>query len=125
MKDLYVMNLNLDVQSVRRVKQKIKRRVIKKRLKVASLWEILFYRSDRKNKPTTKLKCIKKSKKIWDGVMMLNQKDKYNKLFKIRKNFKYSYEKLFRKDTNYDYLISINYNTRKTVKGKGVQFFYI
>ena len=82
----------------------------------------LFYRSDRKNKPTTKLKCIKIKKDMgWcDDV---KSKDKYNKLFKIRKNFKYSYEKLFRKDTKYDYLISINYNTRKTVKGKGSAIF--
>ena len=35
---------------------------------------------------------------------------KYNKLIKINKNIKY--EKMFRKDYKYDYVIPINYNAK-------------
>jgi L,D-peptidoglycan transpeptidase YkuD (ErfK/YbiS/YcfS/YnhG family) len=45
----------------------------------------------------------------------------YNKLIKIKKNIKH--EKLFRKDKKYDYLIPINFNTKKTILGKGSAIF--
>ena len=35
----------------------------------------------------------------------------------------FSYEKLFRKDHKYDYLIVINYNTKKIIPGKGSAIF--
>ncbi len=82
----------------------------------------LFYRSDRKKKPETILKCRKINKKMgWCDD--LNSKTKYNKLIKINKNSKLKYEKLFRKDSIYDFLIPINYNTGKTIKGKGSAIF--
>ena len=45
----------------------------------------------------------------------------YNKLIKIKKNIKS--EKLYRKDNKYDFLIPINYNTKKIKKGKGSAIF--
>ena len=45
--------------------------------------------------------------------MMLNSKN-YNKLIKI--NSKIKYEKIYRKDYKYDYLIPINYNTKKLIR---------
>ncbi len=82
----------------------------------------LFYRSDRKNKPETKLKCIKIHKNMgWCDD--LNSKKKYNKLIKINNKSNISHERLFRKDTIYDYLIPINYNTKKPVRGKGSAIF--
>ena len=82
----------------------------------------LFYRSDRKKKPETNLKCTRINKKMgWcDDV---NSKKKYNKLIKIEKKFKLKYEKLFRKDINYDYLTPINYNSKNPTIGKGSAIF--
>ena len=45
----------------------------------------------------------------------------YNKLFKNRQNIRS--EKMFRKDYKYDYLISINYNTKKIIKNLGSAIF--
>ena len=53
----------------------------------------------------------------------VNSKKKYNKLIKIEKKFKFKYEKLFRKDINYDYLIPINYNSKNPTIGKGSAIF--
>jgi len=82
----------------------------------------LFYRSDRKKKPTTNLKCIKINKTMgWcDDV---SSKKKYNKLIKIDKRLKFRHEKLFRKDQVYDYLIPINYNSKNPANGKGSAIF--
>ena len=80
----------------------------------------LYYRRDRHNKPNTKLKCIPITKKMgWCDDP--NDKKNYNKLIKIKKNIKH--EKLFRKDKKYDYLIPINFNTKKTILGKGSAIF--
>jgi L,D-peptidoglycan transpeptidase YkuD (ErfK/YbiS/YcfS/YnhG family) len=46
---------------------------------------------------------------------------KYNKLIKISKKIKY--EKMFRKDYKYNFLIPINYNTKNTKIGKGSAIF--
>ena len=46
---------------------------------------------------------------------------KYNKLIKITTKIKY--EKIFRRDYKYDYLIPINYNTKNTKLGKGSAIF--
>ena len=44
-----------------------------------------------------------------------------NKLIKINKKLKY--EKLFRDDYKYNYILPINYNTKKTILGKGSAIF--
>ena len=81
----------------------------------------LYFRNDRHVKPYTKLKCIpiKKDMGWCDDV---KSKKNYNKIIQI-KNKKVHYEKLFRKDYKYDFLIPINYNTKKTNIGKGSAIF--
>ena len=46
---------------------------------------------------------------------------KYNKLIKI--NSKIRHEKMYRKDYKYNYVIPINYNTKKVKLGKGSAIF--
>ena len=46
----------------------------------------------------------------------------YNKIIKIKKK-NVRYEKLFRRDYKYDFLIPINYNTKKTIIGRGSAIF--
>ena len=46
---------------------------------------------------------------------------KYNKLIKIGKNI--GYEKLFRKDHKYDFLLLIKYNYNKAIPKKGSAIF--
>ena len=81
----------------------------------------LYYRKDRNPKPLTKLKCIPIEKDMgWcDDV---KSKENYNKIVNIKKK-KVHYEKLFRKDYKYDFLIPINYNTKKPIIGKGSAIF--
>ena len=50
-------------------------------------------------------------------------KKNYNKLIKIDKKTNLKYEKLFRKDSIYDYFIPINYNTNRSTLGKGSAIF--
>ena len=79
----------------------------------------LYYRADRVNKPDTKipLKIIKKNMGWCD-----NPQDKnYNKEIKITSNL--GHEKLFKKNNAYDYLIVINYNTKKRIPNKGSAIF--
>ena len=45
----------------------------------------------------------------------------YNRLVKI--NHKTGYEKLFRKDYKYDYILPIKYNYDKVIPGKGSAIF--
>ena len=80
----------------------------------------LYFRKDRHLKPITKLKCIpiKKDMGWCDDV---KSKKNYNKLIKINKNI--SHEKLFRRDYKYDFIIPINYNTKKPKLGKGSAIF--
>ena len=79
----------------------------------------LYYRADRFKKPFTNLKSHKINKNMgWCNDV--NHK-KYNKLIKINNNFKY--EKMFRKDYKYDYIIPINYNIKNTKIGKGSAIF--
>ena len=82
--------------------------------------ENLYYRKDRKIKPSTLLKCVEIKKDMgWcDDV---NFHKKYNKLFKIRNNIKH--EKLKRNDCKYDFLIPIKYNFKKPITGKGSCIF--
>ena len=79
----------------------------------------LYWRSDRVQKPNTKLFCKPINKKIaWCN----DSKSKfYNKEIKINKKIKY--EKLYRNDYKYDYFILIKYNYNKTIKNKGSAIF--
>ena len=79
----------------------------------------LYYRKDRVKKPITSLKTkIIKPKIGWcnDSKNIF-----YNKEIKIQN--KVSHEKLYRKDHKYDYLIIINYNTKKIFPNKGSAIF--
>ena len=80
----------------------------------------LYYRKDRNPKPLTKLKCIPIEKDMgWcDDI---KSKKNYNKLIKVNKKIKH--EKLFRKDYKYDFIIPINYNSKRTKLGKGSAIF--
>lgn len=79
----------------------------------------LFYRKDKYPNIITKLKRIPIQKNMgWcDDV---NSKY-YNKLIKLNKNVRH--EKLFRKNSNYDLLIPISYNTKRPIKNKGSAIF--
>ena len=79
----------------------------------------LYYRKDRVVKPTTNLKTkVIKSNIGWcnDSINKF-----YNKEIKVQKKIRY--EKLYRKDHKYDYLIVINYNIKKILPGKGSAIF--
>ena len=69
----------------------------------------IYYRSDKVNKPETKLKTRIITKYLgWCN----DPKDRrYNKEVTIKKNLKC--ERLFRKDAAYNYLLVINYNNKK------------
>ena len=80
----------------------------------------IYYRSDRIQKPQTKLKTIILKK---DMGWCDDPKSKfYNKLIKIRKKTKFSYEKLYRKDYKYDLLILIKYNYKKVINYGGFRW---
>ena len=80
----------------------------------------LYFRSDRKEKPSTLLKCIEINKDMgWCNDVRFAKK--YNRLFKIKKKIKH--EKLKRNDYKYDFLIPIKYNFQKPVTGKGSCIF--
>ena len=81
----------------------------------------IYYRSDRVEKPFSKLQTtiIKKNMGWCD-----DPKSKYyNKLIKIKKSLKMNYEKLYRKDNKYDIFILIKYNFKKIFKNKGSAIF--
>ena len=80
----------------------------------------LYYRKDRNIKPLTKLKCIPiKNDMGWCDDA--ESKKYYNKLIKINK--KVRCERLFRKDSKYDFIIPINYNSKKPKIAKGSAIF--
>ena len=82
--------------------------------------ECIYYRSDKKNKPNTKLKLLKIEKNMgWCND--IKSKKNYNKLFK--KKTKLRCEKLFRHEYKYDYLLPIKYNWNKTKIGNGSAIF--
>ena len=82
--------------------------------------ENLYFRKDRKNKPTTLLKCIKIRKNMgWCNDSRFPKK--YNKLIEIKKKIKH--EKLRRIDFKYDLLIPIKYNFEKPIPGNGSCIF--
>ena len=81
----------------------------------------LFYRNDRRKKPETKLKCIKIKKNMgWCDDS--NSRQNYNKLIDLSIKNKISFEKLYRKDSIYNYLIPIKYNEKREA-GKGSAIF--
>ena len=69
----------------------------------------LYYRKDRVKKPITSL-IIKKIKRNM-GWCNDSKNKFYNQEIKINKNIKH--EKLLRKDYKYNYLLVIEYNTKK------------
>ena len=82
--------------------------------------EHIYYRSDKKSKPVSNLKSIKIRKNMgWCND--IKSKKKYNRLVNIKTNFRY--EKLFRVDYKYNYLLPIKYNWDKTKIGKGSAIF--
>ena len=80
----------------------------------------IYYRSDKKNKPNTKLKSLK-IKKNMGWCNDIKSKENYNKL--IKKKTKLRCEKLFRHDYKYNYLLPIKYNWNKTRIGNGSAIF--
>ena len=81
----------------------------------------IYYRSDRVQKPFSKLKSISIKKNM--GWCDDPNSKFYNKLIKIKKNLKISHEKLYRKDHKYDFLILIKYNYKSPIKFKGSAIF--
>ena len=81
----------------------------------------IYYRSDRIQKPKSEIKICKIKKNM--GWCDDPNSRHYNKLIKIKKNLKSSYEKLYRKDSKYDLLILIKYNHKKVKKNKGSAIF--
>ena len=82
--------------------------------------ENLYFRKDRKKKPSTALKCIEIKKNMgWCNDIRFPKK--YNKLCKIEKKIRH--EKLNRKDYKYDFLIPIQYNFNKPISGLGSCIF--
>ena len=79
----------------------------------------LYYRKDRVKKPITKL-IVKKIEKNM-GWCNDSKSKFYNKEIKINKKIKY--EKLFRRDYKYNYLLVIEYNTKSTKPNKGSAIF--
>ena len=80
----------------------------------------LYFRKDRKQKPTTLLKCVEIKKDMgWCDDTRFPKK--YNKLCKIDKNIRS--EKLTRKDDKYNLLIPIKYNFKKPISGRGSCIF--
>ena len=79
----------------------------------------LYYRKDRVKKPITSLK-IKNIKRNM-GWCNDSKNKLYNQEIKVNKNIKY--EKLYRKDYKYDYLLVIEYNTKKIKPNKGSAIF--
>ena len=82
--------------------------------------EHIYYRSDKKNKPITNLKSLKIRKNMgWCND--LKSKKKYNRI--VNTNTKLRYEKLYRGDYKYDYLLPIKYNWNKIKIGNGSAIF--
>ena len=79
----------------------------------------LYFRKDRLSKPQTKIRTIQIKKDL--GWCDDPNSKYYNKLIKTSKNVKF--EKLFRKNKDYDLLVPIKYNTTKPIKKKGSAIF--
>ena len=79
----------------------------------------LYYRKDRVKKPITSLK-IKNIKRNM-GWCNDSKNKFYNQEIKVNKSIRH--EKLFRKDYKYNYLLVIEYNTKKIIPNKGSAIF--
>ena len=79
----------------------------------------VYYRADRNQRPLTKIrtKVITKTMSWCDD----SKSQFYNKEIKVNK--KISHEKMYRMDRSYDYLIVINYNTKKIIPFEGSAIF--
>ena len=79
----------------------------------------IFYRADR----VLLDNCIIKKTKITKNMGWSDDSSSksYNKQIIINKNIRH--EKLYRKDNKYDYIIVLDYNTKKTIPNKGSAIF--
>ena len=110
-----------------RIKCAVGKRGIKKKFKEGDLVtptgrfkvKLILYRKDRVKKLSTSIKklTIKKNMGWCDDP----DSYKYNKLITLP--FKYSYERLFRKDRIYDIILVLNYNMNPIKKNKGSAIF--
>ena len=110
-----------------RIKCAVGKRGIKKKFKEGDLVtptgrfkvKLILYRKDRVKKLSTSIKklTIKKNMGWCDDP----DSYKYNKLITLP--FKYSHERLFRKDRIYDIILVLNYNMSPTIKNKGSAIF--
>ena len=82
--------------------------------------EKLYYRSDKLDKPQTKLKCVE-IKKNMGWCNDIKSEKNYNK--PINTNSKLRHEKLCRNDYKYDFILPIKYNWKKTKINKGSAIF--
>ena len=79
----------------------------------------VYYRSDRIKKIQTSLNKVKIKRNM--GWCDDPRSKKYNKLIKLP--FKYSAERLYRKDNTYDIILVLNYNCNPVRKGRGSAIF--
>ena len=79
----------------------------------------VYFRSDRVDRPDTKLKTLKINEQM--GWCDDPNNTNYNKEIKLNKKIKA--EKLYRKDKIQDIIIVINYNTQRIIKNKGSAIF--
>jgi len=79
----------------------------------------LYYRKDRVKKPITSLKTKNIKRNV--GWCDDSKNKLYNQEIKVNKNIRH--EKLFRKDYKYNYLLIIEYNTKKIKPNKGSAIF--
>ena len=79
----------------------------------------LYYRSERVSKPTVKIQTKVIEKKM--GWCDDPKNKEYNKEITIDKKIKC--ENLFRNDNSYNYILVINYNTKKIIPNKGSAIF--
>ena len=79
----------------------------------------VFYRADRIKKITTNLKKVKIKKNM--GWCDDPSSERYNRLIKIP--YKFSHERLYRKDHIYDIVVILNYNMDPVVKKRGSAIF--
>ena len=79
----------------------------------------ILYRKDRVKKIQTKIKKIAIRKDM--GWCDDPKSRDYNKLIKLP--FAYNFEKLFRKENNYDIILILNYNMKPVIKNKGSAIF--
>ena len=79
----------------------------------------IYWRKDRVIKPETKIKCFKiKRRFCWCNDP---KSIKYNKQVDIK--YKFKKEKLYRRDYKYNYILVIEYNSKKIIRGKGSAIF--